>query len=320
MKKYLPTLLITTFTFLSLTASSVRAEVSLVVSPPSFELPVEIGEVIQKSIKVTNNGDLPLALTIGISDFIVQDDLGTPIMVDPSVSGKYLASTWFTLEKSELLLAPSESQQLTVLIEVPPDALSGGHYAIVYFSPKDLDQPNSTGPSIQSKIGSLFNLTVAGDINYDAMIKDFSVKQKFSEFGPIEFSATIENQSDAHIRPATSIAIHDMLGRNLDTLALEEVNIFPFTSRTLTGVWDQIWGLGRYTATLTAAYGPGLTATRTLYFWIIPWKLIAAILVIVAVLIVASISIRRHLSHKADTRDTEIDELKRRIVELENEK
>jgi hypothetical protein len=317
MKKFV--FLLSTIYYLLSTATPIKAqEVSLVVSPPRIDLVGQPGEVLQKNVKVTNNSEQELILKVFVTDFIVQDDLGTPIKVSSAVSGKYLASSWFTLEKSELVLAPKETVSLVVLITVPGDALPGGHYAGVFFEPVPSRGLKKTVSYTSAQVGSLFALTVAGDIKYDALIKDFSVKSNVFEFGPIDFTATIENQSDTHIRPVANIVVHDMIGRKLVDLPLDEVNIFPYTARTLTGVWDTIWGLGRYTATLSATYGPGLVATRTLSFWIMPYRLIAAILVVLLVILVIYILIRRRLLHREDRRDDEIDDLKRKISELEN--
>ncbi|RLB04956.1 MAG: hypothetical protein DRG59_09625 [Deltaproteobacteria bacterium] len=296
-----------------------HAEVSLVVSPPRYDATIDPGETIQKTIKVTNNSeDQIVSLQANITDFIVQDDAGTPIPVEDTQSGRYLASPWFTLDSEGLILQPKESKQLTVLITVPNDALPGGHYAGVFFRSITNDKTAGTASSLIGQVGSLFGITVNGDITYDALVKDFSTKSFVSEYGPIEFSAIVENQSDTHIRPLSTITIHDMLGRKLDSITLEELNIFPYTSRTLNGIWDTTWGLGRYTATIDVSYGPGLVADRTIYFWIMPYRIILAIIIIILVLLASYISIRRHILHRTDGRDEEIDSLQRRIAELEN--
>lgn len=325
MKLLLPKLssLIPVFVYLCICAfplSTVHAdEISLIVSPPSVTLSGKPGEVLQKSIKVTNNSaDQELILKALVKDFIVSDNEGTPVLVDTATSGKYLASPWFTLEKTEFTIPPKSSTQIVVLINVPISALPGGHYAGVFFQPVPARGLKNTVSYATAQVGSLFDITVAGNINYNALITDFSVKSNIAEFGPIDFSATIENQSDTHIRPTTTLTVRDMIGRKMADIKLDEVNIFPFTSRTLNGTWDTVWGLGRYTATLTAAYGPGLVATRDLTFWIMPYRLIAAVLVILLVVIVLFILIRRHLKHLEDHRDEEIDELKRKIAEMEN--
>ena len=321
----LPKLLLPTLSALALTLSLVSgtkaAEVSLVVSPPRYDQTVDAGQTIQKTIKVTNSSeDAALTLSATIKDFIVTDDAGTPVPVEQSVSGRYLASPWFTLDQDELTLLPKETRTITALITVPADALPGGHYAGVFFESVSNQDASGTASLLTSKVGSLFGITVSGDLAYDALITKFSAKNLINEYGPIEFTALVENQSDTHIRPVSSIIIHDMLGRELDSVPLDELNIFPYTSRTLEGIWDTTWGLGRYTATLELSYGPGLVADRTIYFWMLPYRIIIAILVIILVVVATTISIRRHLIHRTDGRDQEIDSLQRRIAELENNK
>lgn len=294
-------------------------DISLVVSPPRTDLEIKPGETLQKTIKVTNTSNTELILGVQPIDFIVTDDAGTPIKVTTEASGRFLASPWFTLESSELVVPPKETAQLTVIITAPPDALPGGHYAGIFFEPKERRGERKTVSYTTAQVGSLFALTVAGELNYDAVIKDFSVKNILNEFGPIDFTLTLENQSDTHITPETSIEITDMLGRKLDTLKLDSINIFPFASRTQNASWDQVWGFGKYIATVTVSYGPsGAITSRDLPFYIIPYRLIAAIVVILLVLLATSISVKRHLLHRSDQRDAEIDELKRKIAEMEN--
>ena len=299
---------------------ALAADVSLVVSPPRFDVAGNPGETIQKIIKVTNNSATQtLNLKAFVKDFIVQDDMGTPVPVSVTASGRYFASPWFTLDRSSLTIPPKSEDQLIVLIQVPRDALPGGHYAGVFFQPVPEGGLKTTVSYTASQVGSLFGITVAGNVKYNAIIKDFSVGKNLYEFGPVDFQATIENQSDTHISPKADVKVYDMLGRQLTDLSLDSVNIFPFTSRTIAGRWETVWGLGRYTATLTAAYGPnGAVATRTILFWILPYKLMTALGVILLVLIAVFILIRRHILHREDKRDDEIDELKRKIVELEN--
>lgn len=311
--------LITAYCVLRTPLTVYANDVSLVVSPPRTDFDINPGETLQKSIKVTNTSASELILDAKAIDFIVTDDAGTPIKVTTEASGRFLASPWFTLETTELVVPPKETAQLTVVITAPQDALPGGHYAGIYFEPKERRGEKKTVSYTTAQVGSLFALNVTGEVKYDAVIKDFSVKNYLSEFGPIDFSLTLENQSDTHISPQSSVVVKDMFGRTLETLKYDSLNIFPFTSRTQEIRWDQVWGLGQYTATVTTTYGPnGATTRRDLSFWIIPYRLIAAVLVVLLVIIATGISIKRHLLHRADQRDNEIDELKRKIAELEN--
>lgn len=322
MKLSLPHLLSTTVLALSFALFSTPAsaqDISLVVSPPNTLIESKVGEAIQKTVKITNNSETQeLNLKVHIKNFIVQDDLGTPILVNDDTAGKYMASTWFTMENDMLTIPAKTTSQLAVVITIPEDALPGGHYAGVFFEPVPTKNAKSTVSYTSTQVGSLFSINIPGDIKYDALIKQFKTNKDVFEFGPVEFSATIENQSDTHISPTSSITIHDMIGRKLEEIKLDNVNIFPYTARTLKAKWENVWGLGRYSATLNISYGPELFATRTMYFWIMPYRLITTILIVFMVLVVLFISIRRHMIHRSDNRDAEIDELKRKIAEIEN--
>lgn len=314
---FLASLLITPLFLLA--SSTVQAvDFKLIVSPPSASFTAQPGEVIQKTIKITNDSSEPQTISTNISDFIVQDDEGTPIKVTAPASGRYLASPWVTIAGDNITLAPQETIALPILIEVPKNALPGGHYAGIFFSPATVGKPDSTGASIRPEVGSLLAITIPGDINYDAQIISFTTTQPIFEFGPVDFTAIIQNQSDTHIAVAPSLMIRDMFGRELSAQSLTATNIFPFTSRTFETTWDQVWGFGRYSAELQAPYGESHVASRMLYFWIIPYRLIAAVLVVLLVLIAIIILVRRHRKHATDQRDQEIDQLKRRLIELEN--
>ncbi|MEI6690335.1 MAG: hypothetical protein WCL07_01150 [bacterium] len=290
----------------------------IVVSPPSTEISIKPQEVSQKTIKITNNATTAIELKATISDFIVQDDQGTPIKVSEQASGRYLAAPWITLSRYNLTIAPQATEEIIVIVQAPTDALAGGHYAGVFFSPKQSTKPTSTGAEVVPEVGSLFAINIPGDIKYDATITSFTTSQPVYEFGPISFQASIANHSDTHISPNSQIVIKDMLGQTLSSIPLAATNIFPFTTRALTGTWDNVWGLGRYSAELTAAYGPSFATSRILYFWIMPYRLIAAIIIIILVLLALFVLINRRRKHQEDTRDTQIDSLKRRISELEN--
>jgi hypothetical protein len=307
------------FSLLSSGFVHAQEAVSLVVSPPRTDVVGNPGEIVQKNIKITNNSDTQeLILQVHVQDFIVQDDLGTPIPVSTKLAGRYLASPWFTLEKTEIVIPAKSTIQIVVLVTIPSDALPGGHYAGVFFKPVPSRGMKSTVSYTSAQVGSLFAINVPGDIKYDALIKEFSTKLNVFEFGPIDFTAVLENQSDTHISPKSNITVKDMVGRTVADIPVADVNIFPYTSRTIQARWDTVWGVGRYSATINANYGPGMLASRTMYFWILPYRLIATIGVVILVLIAIYITIRRHMIHRLDRRDDEIENLKRKIAEMEN--
>jgi hypothetical protein len=263
--------------------ASAQNIVKITAIPPRLEISsADPGEVVAKQIKVRNEGDSQIALQVKIQDFIVNDKDGTPIPVEEDVSNRWTASLWITVSPQKVILNPGETKALDLVAVIPEDAHPGGHYAVVFYSPLDSAGIEQTSSVISPNVGTLAYITVSGEINEDARVSKIDIN-RFQEYGPIKITSEILNLSDVHIKPQGTVKIYDMLGSLKTTLALEEKNIFPGTSRIYENNWQQKWGLGKYKANLEAAYGDqGKMMTATVFFWIVPWRVITiAILVVV---------------------------------------
>ena len=172
---------------------------------------------------------------------------------------------------------------------------------------------NQTGSLIGQRTGTLIYLTVSGDINESALVTDFKIN-RFQEYGPIDISLAIENQSNVHIRPKGQITITNSLTRSTEILPLEEINIFPDQSRTYTLSTGSKWMLGRYQAVANIAYGTtGQSLSTIVYFWVFPWK----IALIGLAILITLIYIAAYLNHRRQTHKDEIEELKENLTERE---
>ncbi len=267
---------------------SVNAQSALGLSaiPPRLEITVKPGESVTKTIKVRNESKVEKIITTIVKDFIVVDDSGTPIQIDSKdVSNRWAASSWVQVSSDKLILKPGETRSLSVTIIAPENALPGGHYAMILHSPNNDTVLSETGAVIQTNVGTLVYITIPGQINEAANIKDFSAPF-FSEYGPIPFKAIITNLSDVHISPLAVINVTNFLGLKTASLPLSNINIFPYTSREYTATLNRQLMLGKFKAQLTAIYGStGQIATGTIFFWVIPWKLIITLIAIVVIII-----------------------------------
>ena len=273
----------------SLLPKTVLAQSSFGLSaiPPRLEIVVEPGEHATKEIKVRNESKTEKFITVNTKDFIVKDNQGTPIPLE-NVSEKdnrWAASSWIQVSPSKLVLKPGETKSLMLTVVAPENALPGGHYAMVLHTPTNDATLAGTGAAIEANVGSLVYVTVPGDIKQNAQVKEFAAPG-FSEYGPIDFKSTIENLSDVHITPRGQITVKNMFGTTTAQLPLEETNIFPYTERSFENLLDKKWLFGRYQAQLNAAYGTtGGLLTATVFFWVIPWKLITFALALVALFV-----------------------------------
>ena len=267
-------------------ANTVRAQSAYGVTaiPPRLEFTVTPGKAVTSTIKVRNESSTTRVITTSVKDYIVTDDKGTPIQIDEKVSNRWSAASWVQISPTQLRLQPGETKNISVSIVAPDNALPGGHYAMVLHNAANEAALSQTGATMQANVGTLLYITVPGAINENARISKFEAPS-FSEYGPITFNSTVANFSDIHIAPKGMINITNMLGGQTANLELANTNIFPETSRNYTNILERKWLFGRYKAQFLASYGTtGQAIAATIFFWVIPWKLILLIITIIVLI------------------------------------
>jgi hypothetical protein len=304
-------------------------DVVLTAIPPRTEtISVQPGETYQKTIQLRNVSNQTQTIVTDVQDFIIGADGKTPLAIAANEAAplRWSLASWLIVSPRQRQVGPNELVTYDVVIQVPKDALPGGHYAMILHHPsatngkfaKGINEPTSAS-EISPKVGTLLYVKVAGNIHEEAYIRNFTAPQ-FVEYGPVSMQYSIENLSDIHITPQSSIVVKNMFGLPVQTIAVEALNVFPYASRTFTAQFDKIWGIGPYTAHLTVPFGDsGKMLTATVVFWMFPTRVVLAILVIVMTLIAVAIVIRRHLEHRNDAKSKKIEVLEDRIRELEEQ-
>lgn len=292
---------------LSLTATPVRLG-------DDFSITLNPGEKKQVQLKVRNGSLEAVALESAATDFIVASDGSTPIAVDSNqVDNRWSLASWLTLAPAQHNLASEEVATINVLIEVPEDALPGGHYAMIHHRPlnaSDVEANAGSGSGISQRVGTLLYVIVNGPINEEAYISNFNWP-KFLENGPVDFSLNIDNQSDIHINTKPVVKVYNMFGKQVANLETESNNIFPKSEREFVGVWDRVWGLGYYKAVAEASYGSqGQVMTATAGLFLIPVKLILAVLIIgmIVAIVILTLKKRRSDSLNSSSAEEKVDE------------
>lgn len=304
-------------------------EIIFTAMPPRTEvIKMNPGETQQISLELRNGSTGTAPVYVEVRDFIISDDGKTPLPLDAGEGTdlRWSLANWITVLPASTELLAGQTANFDVVISAPEDALPGGHYAMILYSPNPVDprsgeagstQTPETAAVISGKVGTLVYVEIAGDIHEEAFVRSFTAPT-WVEYGPVELKYVIENLSDIHISPQTSIVVRNWLGQIKEEIAVQPQNVFPYATRDFEAQFDQTWGIGPYTAQLTMAYGnSGKIATASVVFWILPYRVILAVLVLIAVMLTFVIAIRRHLLHRNDDRSQHIDILEDRIRELE---
>ena len=315
-------LLTTNYLLLAQPLKAATSEGLSAIPPRLEEVKVKADGVITKTIKVRNESNQDKTITVSIEDFVVNDDKGTPTIVSSSKEdNRWAASSWLTVTPSNIKIKGGETKSLLLTITPPANALPGGHYAMIVYTPEISGTLNeSTGASIQTKVGTLVYITIPGDIKQNAQVKNFSAPS-FSEFGPISFKSTIQNLSDIHIKPAGNIAITNMFGLKTTNIKFNDpgdagVNIFPGKNRDFTNELNKKWLFGRYKAELQAAYGTaGGVATAAIFFWVIPWRFLILLATAITIIVVIVMSLKKKSDGQKGTQE-KVDELEKELEVL----
>ncbi len=304
-------------------------EITLTAIPPRLgddgSLHLKPGEKTQIQLQVKNTSSRPVTILSTARNFIIAEDGETPVPISDTVSNRWSLASWLVIAPSTQTIAPNQTVGLTALIQVPEDALPGGHYAMLTHEPTTEPGENLVAPTdaaasaVSQKVGTLVYLTVEGPINEEAYIRSFQFRN-FSEYGPVPFSYLVENQSDIHIRPQVGIDIYNIIGQKIDTISIDTKNVFPFMSRQFDGQWDRVWGWGYYRAKLTMSFGEqGSVVMANTGFWLVPIKLIIAFLIVLLTILAMGITIRNHILHRRTQNRERIDLLEKKLTEMEKD-
>lgn len=287
------------FMLVSLGQALAASSMSLTATPvrlgDDFSIRLNPGEKKQVQLKVRNGSLETIVLESAATDFIVAEDGFTPVAVESTeVDNRWSLASWLTLAPAQHKLASEEVATVNVLIEVPDNALPGGHYAMIHHRPVNAAEAETgSGSGISQRVGTLLYVIVNGPINEEAYISQFNWP-KFLENGPVDFSLNIENQSDIHINTKPVVKVYNMFGKQVANLETEAKNIFPKSERDFAGTWSKVWGLGYYKAVAEASYGSqGQVMTATAGLFMIPVKLILAILIVLMIVAIIVISIKK---------------------------
>jgi hypothetical protein len=284
---------------------------ALEIAPPVIYLSVNPGQTINTQIYIRDISSGNLIVSGQVNDFVAgtgEDGVPKILLNSDSVS-PYTLKTWVA-PLPNLLLVPREIKSLPVTIHVPMNASPGGHYGVVRFT-ATAPSLQGSGVSLSASVGALVLLTVSGKITENLSTQQFSVGHSgnigtFFESGPLAFTEVLKNTGNVHLQPIGQVSVVDMFGRKLASVNvnLPPGNILPQSSRKFDQPLDStVIGnkmlFGHYTATLKVTYGESKqTLTASLGFWVIPYRLIGGVIIIlIAGFFILRFLIRQYNKH-----------------------
>jgi hypothetical protein len=262
-----------------------------VVGPGRIELEVKPGETITTEISVANRISDDRTFEITVEDAAGSPDASRAVVLLGAERGPHTIKDYISSREQTFTLDLGERARIPVTVSIPPDAEPGGFYGSVLISTVQVDtteSSNSTRSPIIARVGTLFFVTVPGEVTRAGETKELTLLNKkwWYEKGPIELAILYENTGSVHLNPYGELRIKNLFGEEVGFLELEPWFVLPESLRTREVTWDRELLFGRYTATTLINRGyDDVIDERSVVFWVLPWRAMGGIFVVVFIIL-----------------------------------
>jgi len=255
------------------------------ISPLTFELTANPGDNLTNTVKVYNPTDGIISIKMESEDFKTVGETGE-VIVAPEEEITYSLKRWVKIEPTEFTLEPREQKFVDFEISVPENAEPGGKYGSILASTTGMIGAGITGTAVAQKVGALLLLTVAGPVQENLAIKEFTTPS-FLEYGPVPFLMRFENTGTVHVRPRGFVTITNWWGKKVADVEFPQLNVIPGAIRKIDTSWQNKWLLGKYTAMIVGSYGTANLPFNppVLTFWVFPWKIALGIFLVLMLIL-----------------------------------
>lgn len=256
---------------------------SLSVTPTLFQMSVVPGQSWQSGVKVINSNPFPLTVYAQAVNFAPQGESGEgkfiPVFTR-ATEGTTLAE-WINLSGEHVTIDPEQTATVPFSVSVPENAAPGGHFAAILIGTKPPESEEKIRVSTSQVVTSLFFVRIAGDVQEQGQIREFTTTQHFVQSPHADFEVRFENKGNVHLQPQGQIVITNMWGKERGSIPINTQthfgNVLPQSIRKFEFSWSgepSFSDIGRYKAVITLGFGSDEKQfeTRTTYFYVVPIK------------------------------------------------
>ncbi len=270
------------------------AKNDFVLEPGKVEIFANPGESVDKSITITNRASSRVSFKVEVEDFIGSSDQDKPVVLLGSEKSPYSFKDNVIPEITTFSLESNGSIVIPVKINVPIDAQPGGFYTSVLVSNAPSVDSGAQSSEVEgttkivSRVGTLFFVRVNGVAKESGALDDLKVIYPTKDNPNLyKFNILFKNDGNVHLVPYGWITVTNTFGKMIGKFPVDAYFAMPKSIRYREVEWSAPFLFGRYTASsdINRGYGSDLIDTKTVTFWVIPWKIAVITLVIVLVIV-----------------------------------
>ena len=259
-----------------------------VVGPGKQEVSLQPGESETVELTIANRLGADKIFTISEEDFQGSSDPTDVVTLLGDDRGPYSLKDYIHPATTSVDIPNGYRARVPVVISVPADAQPGGLYgSLVVGTATKAGQSGANNGALPTaalvtRIGTLFFVRVAGPVTESGSLSGFGIaggRTFILDEGPVSFDLLYHNTGDVYVNPSGTITVTNMLGSPVGSLKIDPWFAMPQSLRFREVVWTAPFLFGRYTAHASINRGYGSTTDEAdLVFWVIPWKIILAVL------------------------------------------
>lgn len=275
-------------------ARSESAAASFKVYPTIVDVSRDPGGAALGTIDVDLAGEGGRRFRVVVEDVGQRPD-GTQVYT-PASGSRHSASSWVGVSPAAFSGGPNRTQPIQFRIGVPANAEPGDHLTSL-----TVQRLGSGRPSIATAVEAVsvrLTIRVRGRLRPRAAITALDVPG-MADGGPVSVATTVRNSGNVTLDfdgvNRAGVTIRD--GGDEKAALPFSGELFPGQTREFVSRWEDPPLLGEFEALASVRTGAA-TARRDESFWVIPWREIAALLLLIAAVALLALGWRRrHRGH-----------------------
>lgn len=307
--------------------------INVTLSPTFLSLIADPGEEVSSQFRIRNNNNFTEYFRLRIAKFEPAEGGERPLIVDIDRNDEF--AKWISFSEQEFTVDANESKTIRVRLNPPDDASLGYYYAVLVNRIAENEQEGQPGAVVSGAPAVLTLLEVrTPNAKREMQVVDFTTDKLIYEYLPANFVIKVKNSGNIHTAPVGNIFIDQGDKKDIAVFPINEArgNVLPNTSRSFTSSWSDGFAVrvpkeedgrvvkdsegktvyttkwdftkadkfrfGKYTANLLLVYDNGerdVPVEAQVSFWVIPWKIVGAGVVILLFVLVGVVSIFRSL-------------------------
>jgi hypothetical protein len=235
-------------------------------------------EILRYTATITNNSSQLVSLYPWVRDVTPEGEVAS----SPNTDAPTSLANWLEFSRAALTIAPGDSLDLPILVQINLRAKPGNYHAVIHLS-NGGNRAEAEGNKNETS-SLLLNVRVLEDINERLSLGTFTPDKNFFPTDNVSFSYHIENTGNRGVVPSGKIRIYDSKGEEVAAIDANENKgkIEPDTKQLVAAAWQSGTEFGRYKAMLDLEYGTRGTIQDTVFFWVLPWKHLLSLFLVLA--------------------------------------